>query len=110
MTDPELDTLLKKWSAPAPPADEFRRSVWQRIAHGEAAVPRGLRWLEGLLQPRAALAGFAAALIIGTAGGVAHAAFKQKSVPVTIADSTEAYVQSINPLDPAHLPHSGGMK
>lgn len=111
MNDPELDSLLRRWSAPPVPADEFRRSVWQRIAHGEAkAAPRALRWLDALLRPRAALAGFAVALITGAAGGVAHAAIKQKNAPAGVADSTAAYVQSINPLDPAHLAHSSAMK
>jgi len=111
MNDPKLDNLLRTWSAPPVPADEFRRNVWQRIAHGETAMaPRGLRWLDALLRPRMAVAGFAAALIIGAAGGVSHAAIKQRGAAITMADSTAAYVQSINPLDPAHLRHSGDMQ
>jgi hypothetical protein len=110
MNDPDLDRLLRTWSTPNVPADEFRRQVWQRIAHGDAAPSRASRWLDALLRPRVAFAGFAAALVIGTAGGVSHASIKQRVAPVTVADSTAAYVQSINPLDPVHLRHAGEMR
>lgn len=106
MNDPDLDRLLRTWSAPPAPADEFRRGVWQRIAHGAAAAPRWQRWLETLFHPRTALAGLAAALVLGAAGGAAHGALTIRSQPVASAGA-EDYVQSINPLNPAHLHHDG---
>ena len=109
MNDPDLDRLLHAWRAPDVPADSFRRSVWQRIADSEAAAPRWLRWLDPLLRPRMALTGIAAALFVGTAGGIAHAALTQKAGPPNAADSTAAYMQSINPLDPVHL-RNGDMR
>ena len=108
MNDHDLDRLLRLWNDPDVPEDGFPRLVWQRIAHGTAAVPRGSGWLDGLLRPRFALTGFAAALIIGTAGGMVHAVFKQNGV--AMADGTAAYVQSINPLDPMHLQAGKGSR
>lgn len=102
MNDPELDRLLRTWQAPAPPAEDFRRAVWQRLAHAEITAPRWQRWLVALLRPRFAAAGFAAALIAGTAAGLLHA----PSHTPAVADSTSAYIQSINPLDPMHLRHA----
>src|SRR5262245_13181056 len=81
MNDPDLDRLLRAWRAPDVPADSFRRGVWERIAQADASVPAWVRWLDAFLRPRVALAGFAAALIAGTAGGLVHAAWKQKTVP-----------------------------
>lgn len=105
MNDSDLDRLLRTWSAPEVPPDDFRRGVWQRIAaHSEA--PGWLRWLDPLLRPRLALTSIAVALIAGAAAGSAHAALKIKAAPVASADSAAVYVESINPLDPGHPRHA----
>jgi hypothetical protein len=103
MNDSELDRLLHSWKAPETPADSFRKGVWSRISRIDEARPVWSRWINSLLRPRVALAGVVASLLIGTGGGVAHAISKQKGEADTLAETTAAYVQSINPLDPMHL-------
>jgi hypothetical protein len=107
MNDPDLDRLLRTWTAPEVPADSFRRGVWQRIEHLETAAPSlWQRWLDALLRPRIAVAGFAAVVIAGTAAGSLHASARLQHASFTASDAAAAYVQSINPLEPAHLTHA----
>lgn len=110
MNDSDLDRQLRTWTAPQVPADSFRRGVWQRIAQHEASAPRWLRWLDALLRPRVAIAGFAIVLAAGAGGGLLHASHQLKSITLASADATGAYVQSINPLDPVHLAHAQDMR
>jgi hypothetical protein len=107
MNDSDLDRLLRTWTAPEVPADAFRRGVWQRIEHLEsAAPPLWQRWLDALLRPRIAVAGFSAFVLAGTAAGMLHASVRIKSATFAASDAAAAYVQSINPLDPVHLTHA----
>ncbi len=107
MNDSELDRLLRTWTAPEVPVDSFRRGVWQRIGNLDAKTPPlWQRWLDALLRPRIAAAGFAAVVLAGTAAGSLHAAAQLKHASFAATDAAAAYVQSINPLDPAHLTHA----
>ena len=101
MNDPDLDSLLRKWSAPEDVPAGFQRGVWQRIEAASAVRPFWSRWMEALWRPRPAAAAVCIALLTGAAGGFAHA--EMKRAPETPPDPGSAYVQSINPFDRVHL-------
>jgi len=90
----DLSRLLSEWQPEVPEAQDFRRSVWQRIE--TAAVPAEPGWathfFELLCRPRLAVPALALTMALGGFAGWQYSTGARQA----------AYLRSVNPY--AQLP------
>ena len=107
--DPQLRRVLAAWTVSPPPAPDFKKNVWQRIAVEEERAARtfGRRlrdwFLLELPKPAYATALLVVTALVGTAAAGVQAEHARNQHRL---ESARQYLASINPISmAAQTPH-----